>query len=373
MPLRDAFRFPRDPLVQNGVISRRQNWDLRLGSLAAALGGMNQPGGLGQALAQAGAIYQDQRRGVMADVIAQAQEEAKRAREEEMFRLTLEREERALRDQEMQEADRAASKQDAVRERAARTLAAAQRGLPTWVADSPTFAYEIQKHDESLKPPKVEKPQTFHFGSEGGTLVTIGPDGQLIQQRVSGQPEALTPQEQFLRDKGYDPRDPAAKERYLRDEGLLQEGGGGLTAKGKIDLVTRLAGEILDAAPKGIDGEPSMSFEDALRKAQDTASGLIKSYELDSLPKGIGGRTVAGLTLPAKGGTLPSANGEMTVIQTPRLGKLDDDDKAALLKIQEMLKSVPDPKQRTALMAQAMRENQQGKSWSMLYAEMTAP
>ena len=373
MPLADYFRrhIPEDPYVQGGVMSRGQNWQMRLGSLAAALGNMDRPGMLGQALAQAGAIYQDQRKGALQEAIERSENESKEARQNELYRIQIERHQMELDEVERMKAEQEAEKEKDFNSRKALQYGLHGLGLDPVLADNPTLAgdfinEEQARRREAAKPPEDPKP----FSRPGGILM-LNPDGTTRFIKDPEMPEQLTPQEKFLRDRGYDPADPAANERYMRDAGLIKEKSGGLTANGKIDLVSKIASDILRSAPIGVSGEPTIDYAEALKQAQQTADGLIKKYEMDGLPPSVKGATVGGIVLPTKGTASSFAVGDMTVIQTSRYGKMDEADKAALSKVMDAIKSLP-PEQQEQARKMADAERRQGKSWAMLWAEMNA-
>jgi hypothetical protein len=372
MPLSDYFRG-RDPLVQQGVISRPQNWQMRLGSLAAAFGNMDRGGMLGQTLAQAGAIYQDQRQGALAAALERAQNEAKQTREDELFAMQRDRYEAERADREIQEEERRVKVEQEVQGREAMRRRLDDLGLPMQYADNPDVAQSaINEAEVARRPEKPQEPQTYHMGEGGGSLVTMGPDGQWHQQVFPGQPKQLTPQEDFLRTRGYNPADPLANERYMRDQGFIKGEDGGLTTKGKLELTTKIAGELIEASADPITGETSLTYDMALERARQTVSGLVKSFEMDRAPKEVRGSEIAGIQIPKKPGMSSSASGGMKVIRTSQFGKLDDSDASALLKIQQAIESIPDQQMRAQAMALAMQENKQGKSWAMLWAEMNA-
>ena len=376
MPLADCFRSPhslrgrfQDEMVQDGTITRGQNWQMRLGSLAAALGNMERPGMLGQALAQAGAIYQNERKGALQEAMERAENESKEARQNELYRIQIERHQMELDEVERLKEEQKLEKEKEFNSRKAMQYGLHGLGLDPTLADNPTLAADFINEEqarrrEAAKPPEDPKP----FSRPGGVLM-LNPDGTTRFIKDPEMPDQLTPQEKFLRDRGYDPADPAANERYMRDSGLVTKTGRGLTANGKIDLVSKIASDILRSAPVGPSGEPAIDYAEALKQAQITADGLIKKYEMDELPPQARGATVGGYVMPTKGNASSLAVGDMTVIQTSRYGKMDETDKAAFSKVLEYIKGWPE-EDRAAFLEDVKRAR---KPWSVIWAEIQAP
>jgi hypothetical protein len=174
MPLSDFFKFGKDPLVQSGVISRPENWQMRLGSLAAAFGDYDRQGMLGPTLARAGAIYQGERQRTLASAFERMQEEAKARREEELYRMRLE-EHYAKQDEEQRriEAEQVKVEQE-VQSREARRRWLDEHSLPMYLADEPEAYKLAQRQWEDANKPKEEKARTFQ---SGGTVMELLPDG----------------------------------------------------------------------------------------------------------------------------------------------------------------------------------------------------
>lgn len=185
MPISDFFRF-QDPLVRSGLISRGDNWEMRLGSLAAALGGMERQGQLGQALAQAGAIYQQQRQGVLASAFERAKEEAKQRREDELLRMRYEEYGAGV-----AERNRLAAERDAEVEKEIQGREAARRWLvehdyPAQYADNKDLLDWAQgDYAAKQKPAEEEKAPPLH-NLGGGVSVMWNPATKKYEKQDFG-------------------------------------------------------------------------------------------------------------------------------------------------------------------------------------------
>lgn len=376
---RELFRPAQLPPTPQ--IGKRENLQLLLGSLSAALGNYDRIGGLGQAIAQAGAVYQQQKAQTLAAAFERAQEEARQQREDELYQLRRQEYEQKLADTkaeaEQAAADKAAAQEAAQRTRAAKTEEVNRLDLPAHVIDLPDRDYEdvVTRRREALEP---KEPTLREIGPGGATLLSLGPNNEIISRTdipptsPSGKP--LTREEKFLLDQGYNPADPLSIERYKRDQGFVS-GSGGLTASGQLDLIQSVARSIVESSKSGVEDKPTISYADALQQAKQQVDGFIKTFDFNKPPVGVRGQSIGGIQVPEKGNQSSNAIGDMQIIRTPRYGKMDEADKAAMSKVLEVINRLPKEKQRQALEL-AWNEklpNGQHKPWSMIWAEMQAP
>jgi hypothetical protein len=171
MPLSDFFKFGKDPLVQAGVLSRPENWQMRLGSLAAALGDYDRQGMLGPTLARAGAIYQGERQRTLADAFDRMKEEAKARREEKLYRMRLDERERELEDEQVK-IEQEVTSREALRRRLS------DLDLPMQYADNPSVAMAAIQEAEMQRRPDGPKPPSFHSIGGGAGVIYNPATGQ---------------------------------------------------------------------------------------------------------------------------------------------------------------------------------------------------
>ncbi len=408
MSLSDAFRYHggyggydrgsvapelygRSMLPPTPEISRHDNLQLILGSLSAAFGNLDRPGRLGQALAQAGAVYQQQKAATLADAFKRAQDEARQARQDELFRQQMEDRTAAQADRQYErdrqakldaqhEADRALGLKK-IEDEARSTENTRQARVGRLIdagygaADAVNYAEDQNVTADALRQKEAEAAKAEQWrqvGSEGGAFVRVGPDGKMDIQRIGAMPKPLTPEENFLKEQGFNPADPAAVPLYMRSRGLEKKSGG-ITDAGRLRLRENIAKKMVEDSIDPMDptGKPKLDFATAMKRAAPIEQGITQEFDFNEPPPDLVHAPIAGSETP-KPGTSSDANSAMTIIRTPRLGKMDDTDKASMNKVLEAINRLPKEKQSEALQLvwNEKLPNGKNKPWSMIWAEM---